>query len=231
MNEFSRTRYFSQDVDGQVIEAVKEFPNGLTVRENLHLESGAINAIPLELFVTKDTDQVLNMSVLNGNVSIANLQLDGYLDGVSVTQLDQESVKTSGEQYISANLQFNNNELEVQDLSVMNQLNDVKVVDMNRYEDVALNFENLRAENVEILGNLVADLSHFEPKAYEARRLSKSKNQTVLAPFYVDNCAIGTIDAVKMNERDYEELFGVDYLSGLVYEKISAGEIVIEGTF
>lgn len=59
---------------------------------NVILSSKLINGIPLDAFVTSNTEQTFNVKSLHGDFFFHNLLLDGLFNGVNVTELDMNSV-------------------------------------------------------------------------------------------------------------------------------------------
>lgn len=168
------------------------------------------------------------MTVLNGNVAIDNLELDGYLNGINITELDQETVKLTGEQYISATLNFNNNNIDVNDLNINQHLNGINVdYYVNNISNV-MHYDKIHVEDLEVSGNFEALSSNFDSKQYKNRRLSKSENQTISVPFHIENSNINVLKADYINDFPYRSLFNWDLIHSLIYAKIVNGSMYMD---
>lgn len=195
------------------------------------MKSSAINTIPLDTFITKDTEQQLNFGVLNGIVTVENLEMDGLFNGINVTKLDQESVKLNGEQYVSSNLHFNNN-LQVKELKIMETLNDIEMANYVLKTQILENtneIESIHVENLEIIGNLEATKINFDPRTYDERRLSKTKEQIIESPFTVNNGKIHHLRTKFVNNIPYTNIFGGKSVVDAIVAKINNRELPIHG--
>lgn len=215
-------------MNDQEIEGVKQFNNGITIRDDLKIKSETINSIPIDSFISKDTEQILNMSLLNGIVSIENLKLDGYLNGINITELDQETVKLTGEQYVSSKLIFND-QIESDHLTVMEHLNKINVDEyVNNVSEDVIQFDKLHVENLEIRGNFETIYTNFDPKDYNNRRLSKTQNQTIEVPIYIENSNIDVLHAENINDYSYKDLFTWDLIHQIIDSKVQNGTMYLD---
>ncbi|XP_050083609.1 uncharacterized protein LOC126570125 [Anopheles aquasalis] len=109
------------------INASKHYRN-LRFLEPIRVESNMLGEIHLDELLTKSTDQTLNVSMIVGNVFFNRVQTDGLFAGINVTDWDTNSIKTFGEQYTEATLDFcpGYSELHVNELEILESLNDVR---------------------------------------------------------------------------------------------------------
>jgi hypothetical protein len=187
------------DEEEPVIEAMKQFPEGFTVRKNLLISSNTINKVSLDSFVTKDTDQHLNLSTINGVVTFGSVDTEGFYNSVDVKKLDEELVKLDGEQYISSILNFEDM-IQVNRLEILNSINDI------RKDEVFYAHRNpesypIRYENIYVEGNVYGDIAGIDLKEFDRSRMSFSKNQVIETEFNisnlnVDNIVLGEVNGV-----------------------------------
>lgn len=94
------------DTDENVtLTGLKRFDT-IIFKNDLTITSGLINDRHLDEFVTSDTDQVLNISYIKGDLEFMDLKLGGLFGGVNVTELDRNTIKTNGDQYTEAELEY-----------------------------------------------------------------------------------------------------------------------------
>lgn len=110
------------------INSVKKFAS---VRApNIILTSDMVNGVKFSSFVTKDTEQTLNMTTLNANVRFEHLNIGGLINGINITEVDMNSIKLFGDQYTNAELIFEDGDylnIEAGQLEVLDTVNNISV--------------------------------------------------------------------------------------------------------
>lgn len=97
---------------------------------NIELKSKVVNGIPFSAFVTTDTEQSFNVNKLQANVTFKHLQLDGLFNFINATELDLNSIKLFGDQYVDAELIFENDDhlhIDANQIDVLETINDINV--------------------------------------------------------------------------------------------------------
>ncbi|XP_008192894.2 uncharacterized protein fs(1)N [Tribolium castaneum] len=195
------------------IEGLKTFPEGLTVRKNLIISSNSVTNVNLDSIVTKNTDQVLNLSVLDGIVTFGNVEIGGFYDSVNITKLDEDLVKLDGEQYISSTLIF-------EDELTVNKLEAEIVRRKDRF------FDALDVENCVVEGDFEGKIQGFDLEEFNQNRMSFTEDQTVEADFELGHSFVTSISVNKLNNVDCSE-FSSDSLQLKLVSKIVAGKVDI----
>ncbi|XP_044748261.1 uncharacterized protein LOC123309290 [Coccinella septempunctata] len=172
-----------KDEQNQTINSIKEFSEGLTIKDNLEITTKSINRIPLDQIVTKDTQQILNLPQLNGNVSIENVNTERMINGVNITKLDQESVKTFGEQFISSFLIFDE-DLVAENLEVKETLNEIPVENFyvttgDRIISQKPKFDQVEIENLSVSKNVEGAFTQMNLENFTKSRLTYSTPQNL----------------------------------------------------
>lgn len=200
----------------------------MTVRNNLQVESNIINNIHIDEIITKDTDQILNLQTLNGTVGFGNLNLGGLYGSKNVTKIDQESVKLSGEQYISSTLFFNNN-IEVDNLEITQTLNDLsseeylfKTGDRTIESDVE--FDKIVAENMTVENDMIGNITSMDLDKLRKTVLSYSSEQEITGNYTFTNASIVDMVVENINEVFFmnkfdKELLLKEFLQNLMNNK------------
>lgn len=216
-----------KDEDLTTIHAAKEFPNGLTVRGNLSIASKSINTIPLYKFIRKDSKQLLNIKEIEGNISIENLQLTGLVDGVNITKLDQDSVKISGDQYISSVLNFTSDiKAPILEAQTLNGKTDKDFLFLT--SDLShLKFQNMFVDNLKVDQDVEVDLENFNLKEYNSRRMSSSEEQAVTGRAVIKKVETGRIQAVTCNGVPFGEMVDLEEYSTKIVDKLLSGQLKI----
>lgn len=208
---------------------MKEFPNSLTVRD-LNITSNSISNINIDRFITKNTEQKFAMPRLHGAVTFEQLYITGEYNGVNVTKLDQDIVKTSGDQFISQ-LVFEK-DLFVEDLEISEKLNNIEVpryvfatgdLDLGAFAE----FLNISVESMTVGGNVNTFIENFDLQDFDQRRLSRSKNQDIEAPYKVKKVLAKHVNIQKVNGTAFEELFGLNAQKDKLIDLINSGAIKI----
>lgn len=162
-----------QDEEEVIIESIKHIPEGFSIKNNFVINSNMINDINLNSLVTKSTDQDLEIGVLPGIVHFENLEIDGLYNGVNITKLDEETVKLTGEQYISSTLIFRN-KLQVNNLQILETINNKTLDQLNSAKNT-FDLDKIKVETLEIRGNLRGHLNFNETTRNHTCELKKAK--------------------------------------------------------
>lgn len=216
------------------ITSIKEFEAGLTVEGDLQLESDTINGISLSSFVNKTSEQILNIEVLNGNVTFENLQISGYFGGSNITQLNEETVKISGNQFISSTLHFLDDLTVSGDFQIKDLLNDV-VPDSyvfstgDRFLSSLNKLERVQVDTLTVEGDLNGKVDNFDVEEFNKNRLSLTRDQKITGEYFVENLHLEDLEANKVNNYDFMELKKPEKLRELIENMIEANKIKIRG--
>lgn len=221
-----------QDDQSHTIDSIKEFPHGLTIRNNVKVTSNAINDVPLDAFVTKDTEQVFRHPLLLGSATFEHLHIKGLYDGINITKLDRETVKISGDQFVSSNLIFQDG-VSMIHINITEKLNDINI-DEYLFSNLDftigdIKFANMAVNKLYVQGSANLHMKDFDLDEFDRRRLSRTRNQTITAGYYAKNLQTKTMAAVYVNNIPYKDLFDVqDYLKSLA-PMVYFGKIRIKG--
>lgn len=189
------------------------------IAPNIKLTSNRVNGIRFDDFVTNDTDQTFNVNKIHGDVFFNQLKLDGLFNFINITELDENSIKLSGEQYTEAELIFkkgNALDIDVNQLEIIETINNMNVTDFigidenfELAEDVIL---NTITTNECIIGGEInsniggGSLNGWRLKELENSYLSKSKEQQINVPFYVHTAVVrGPFIANEINGYNFTE--------------------------
>lgn len=213
--------------------AQKNFPQGFKVKKNLEIGSNSINNISLDSIVTKDTDQILNITLLKGNVVIDNAEVEGKFNGENITQIEQDLVKLSGVQHVSSTFIFEE-DLEVENLEVTQTLNNMTLEDYLSTDDdeeidTDVKLKDIQVENVTIEGSFIGNISGFDIKDFSDKYLSYSKDQTIDKHYDIIYSTIDNLKAERINNEKYEDLFNHKKISEKMKEKLNSGQVVVTG--
>lgn len=214
------------------VDSVKEFPLGFSVANNLDIKYNAINNISLDSFVLRDTDEPLQIKKLKGSVIFNNLYLNGRYGGINVTKLDEDTVKTFGEQYLSSNLHFE--DLFITKLFINETLNDVPVenylfIDGDRVFEGTIEFESVVAQTARVLGKVEAPMKNFNIKTFDERRLSHTKEQLIVANYTIALAHAKRLVVSEINGIIFVDLFGKKITAKQLTELARKGGLKIKG--
>ncbi|RZC43199.1 uncharacterized protein BDFB_000451, partial [Asbolus verrucosus] len=207
-----------------VIEAMKQFPEGFTVRTNLLISSNSINDINLNSIVTKDTDQILNITTLRGIVNFGNIDTDGLYDSIDIRELDDTVVKLDGEQYISSTLVFEDN-IDVNELEIFETINDVsqdQFLNETRIEEIGESVENIIVE-----GSIFGDIDGFNLAEFDRRKLSFTKDQVIESNYNIEKSFMENMESVQINNVETYE-FSQDFLLENLKKELLAGKLEVK---
>lgn len=221
-----------QDEAEAEISARKEFPEGFTVKNNLEIRSNSINNINLDSIVTKDTDQVLNITLLKGNVIVDNAVVEGKFNGENVTQIDQDLVKLNGEQYVSSTLIFAE-ELTVENFEMTETLNDVKLEEYLSKDDEEIDpdmkFEDVEVEDLTVEGGFTGSIPQIDIKDFNEKYLSYSKDQVIDVHFDIVQSTVENLEVDNLNNEKYDEFFSKEKFLEKIVEMVNTGRVNIQG--
>lgn len=191
---------------------------------NIELTSKLVNGMLLDDFVTTDSDQTFHVNKLRGNIFFSNLKLGGLFNFINVTELDENTIKLSGEQFTEAELIFEGENggiaIDANALDILATINDLPVdkfigIDENfeLNEDVTL---NEFVANECVVGGMVnggagnAKINGWDVNALQKSYLSKSREQQMLEPFHVRTVILrGTFDANYVNNFDFQDALNI----------------------
>lgn len=205
------------DDDINVITAAKVFQN-LAVKGNLNITSNFINDVNLKDIMTTNTEQQVAIERLQGDISIANLKMDGLFDNVNPTLLETNSIRTFGDQFIETPLIVKGGRVGATSLDVKISLNDIPLESFC-YTDQAIDFPpNTRVEFLDLtVGNLKIDgdivgtgsLVNLNVQDFANNRLSKSLIQTLNVP-------------VEINTLTTRNVFNGATINGMSFDKFKS---------
>ncbi|XP_055643963.1 uncharacterized protein LOC129780074 isoform X2 [Toxorhynchites rutilus septentrionalis] len=197
--------------------ASAEFRGGLTLTSNM------INGHSLDEFVTRSTDQVLNISEISGDIFIQHLTIDGLFDGLNVTEMDLNSIKIFGDQYTGATLIFQNpsdspypdieaNELRIQ--KALNSKSRSEYMDIEQDELVftgEIDITDLEVEHLKLVNSAIdgpsKTIGNVHLPTFDELRFSLTRPQDITAPFYIEQLIVAKqIEAAYVNGQDLSGL-------------------------
>ncbi|ETN58016.1 hypothetical protein AND_010397 [Anopheles darlingi] len=215
------------------INASKHYRN-LRFLEPIQVESNMLGEIHLDELLTKSTDQTLNVSMIVGNVFFNRVQTDGLFAGINVTDWDMGSIKTFGEQYTEATLNFcpGYSELYVNELEILETLNgvrydgyysvdeEIEIKDQTVYLN-ALYSDTLKLTNSSIDGPSKL-LNGVHLPTFDAHRFSLSRPQRFDHDVFIDTLYIDQSLAtqfyngydVREFQQNVETYLNDDYMLG-----------------
>lgn len=224
-----------------VISSRKTFQN-ISFKGGLFVTSNLVNGIDLDTFLTKSSEQTLDISQINGNVTFDNLEIDGVFNGVNITELDLNSIKVLGDQFTEAELIFNNPEedqlidFKANELRIAQIYNSFKADDLilitNDFElrsDVF--FKDVLIDHLELKQDLTGGgvLNNINLENFDRTRFSLSQPQEITGAFHFKSGRIlGNLDVKKIN--DVEMTNFLENYSNItnIQNRILNGDISIE---
>lgn len=218
-----------------IITSIKEFPKGLTIENDTEIDFNEINGISIDSFVHRYSDQQpVKINILNGNVTFKNLYVAGLFGGVNITRLNEETVKLSGEQFISSTLNFLD-EVEVTgDFKIKELLNDIapdryvyKTGDRNL--PFVNSLEDVKVDMLIVEGDFKGKISNFNIDGFDERRLSLSKEQRITEKYFLKNLQVERLNASKINNFNYRDLTDSRRYHQLLLNRILDNKIAIKG--
>lgn len=230
------------------VNAFKSFRN--LSAPNIIVPSGLIEDIPLNDFVTQDTEQTFKITKIHGYCYFSNLRLGGLFNFINVTELERDSIKLFGEQYTEATLIFQRDNLPIgivaDELQIIESINDLPVtefigIDENLELFETILFNSILANECKIGGNVIgsvepATVNGWPLKILNEAHLSRNKTQIVDAPFHVRSAIIrGKFDANIVNGYDFQQAL-VNLMQRktneelLAADKVDIGELRVNGS-
>ncbi len=183
------------DHEENVIRAPKVFKN-LEITKNTNIVSNFINNINLKSIMTTHGEQEVSIEKFLGDVWIKNLRLLGLFDSVNATELEMNSVRTFGDQFIGTPLLFvDGGKIGADSVFIEKSLNEIPVenfiyldqgveLPQNAQVEVPdLSIENLRV-NEDIVGS--GSLANMNLHDLRKNHVSKSHEQTMNVPVEID---------------------------------------------
>lgn len=223
--------FISNDCNGAVLDdlfsdvvyksnpksTITSFKSFDSVESTIELTSNLLNNIPVDHYMTTDTTQDIHFDRFIGNVMIRELYTDGLFNFINVTELDQNSIKVTGEQFTEAELIFESSD----------EINfDADTVEIQRsFNGLTQNDLIGVHESVEINGNVVVNsalindlvisgevngngmLNEINLGEFDTNRFSRTRTQDITSMFYIENVEItNDIDSNYANGMDIADL-------------------------
>lgn len=198
--EGALSRVLYNSAENPVVTSLKRF-NSLD--GPIIATSGLINRKSIEQYFTTTTNQQFPLPSLCGNIIFRNLNLRGLFDFINVTELEQNVIKLSGEQYTEVNVAFeglNGNPITIyaNELQVLKTINDIDVhgfVATDESAEVHGNFvvEDLKVAEVILNGELIQKgqtLNGWNLDEFENLALIQGKHQRIQQPVYIKTAKI-----------------------------------------
>lgn len=182
------------ELDAVAINSQKTFIN-LQVDEDIGISSNFINDMNIDNIMTTNEDQVVSFGEISGNVIITDLKLNGLFDGINATELEMNSVRTFGDQYIQTSILISSPlYIDAKSIEIKNFLNKIPVDEyffitekIQFPRNMQINFNEVNVKNFkangEILGNGI--LSNLNSNELQQYHLSKSTPQNIQVPVEV----------------------------------------------
>ncbi|KAF5302872.1 hypothetical protein FQA39_LY02052 [Lamprigera yunnana] len=221
------------------IASIKNFSKGFSVSNGMKITSGLINDIPVESFMTKNTDQEIVLKTLNGRVIFENIVLHGLYSKINITKLEEETVKLSGNQFVPGTLVFiNSNEsmvdLSANEMEILDSLNGFSSTDFfNKNDNIKIPngsfiMEKLRATNVVVEGNIEGQFADFSVAEFDAKRLSVTRPQEVTAQYTVKSLYSENFHAEIINGEVFQKVFDHKYFTNEILNSLIDGKLKIK---
>ncbi|KAK5643724.1 hypothetical protein RI129_007569 [Pyrocoelia pectoralis] len=219
-----------------LISSAKNFSRGLFVTNGITTASQQINSIPLSSIITTNTAQTITMKTLNGAVVFQNLLVQGLYGDINITKLDQETVKLSGDQFLSSTLTFVNNgamvDLTATKMEISDTLNEFPVnnyyYDSDGSADMDINLIDLskvQARKIIIEGNLLGSIDNFSLQEFDEKRLSATRRQQITAKYTIRNLDVENLNAKRVNGELFRKLFDHHYYLDHISNSFTAGDL------
>lgn len=191
--------YENSEGEDLIISAVKTFKN-LEVQENVDIKSGYLNDINLDNVMLTNVEQTVDLKgPMNGDIIFENLKVSGLYDGINATELEQNAIRTFGDQFTESELVFvdkSHFHATGSFVRIERTLNGIPVEEF--LDQDTENIEMLAGEvqfNELIVDNLIANddvvgpgaLNNVNLKELEVVHLSKSQPQIINVPVRIKN--------------------------------------------
>lgn len=190
---------------------------------NIKIRTNLLNDIPLDSYVTNNTEQTFAVNQLDADVLINRLEIDGLVNFINITELDMNSIKLSGDQFTNAELTFVGNEefqLNASQIIVQETINGIDVNDFISIDGSFELFGDVQAETIdvqhctvegEIVGNAQnVTVNGFNITSLQASYLSRTKPQQFFTPVTIETAVIrGGFLTNDINGFDYMEAINI----------------------
>ncbi|KAL1489956.1 hypothetical protein ABEB36_013879 [Hypothenemus hampei] len=185
--------YLLKSDENITITALKNFPNGITIKDNLHVISNKINEIKLESFITKDTSQDLHINAINGNVNFDNLMVKGLINGYNISKLNDTLVRIDRPETFNNTITFIEpvKDLAAQELAINAENILMSVVDMDK---------------VTVKGNLNGEISSLN---LMKNMMNYINDQTIQQPYIVGALKCNHIEIENINGLPVNKVFSM----------------------
>lgn len=232
--------------DNREITALKRFR---TIEGPIIATSELINHKGINQYFTTNTFQQFNMPSFCGNIIFQNLHVGGLFDFINITELEQNTIKLSGEQYTEMNIAFQGADgapikIYANQLQVMQTINNIDVQGFKTINDnfeIPKNFivDNLDATKVILDGELWQNgqtLFGWNLIEFESLALMQKKNQRIQQPVYIKkaiikkNKGVNQINGYALTnilERLASDKSNHDYM---IDPKVHVERMVVEGS-
>lgn len=225
--------YINNDCHGIIIDTIlsdvvyksnpefecKSFKTFETIKAECHLTSNLINGIEIDKFLTLNTPQKVFIDNLLGNIVISHMYLDGLFDGINITEIDQNAIKLSGEQFTGAEISFVNSgsdalDCDIENIEIVKTFNGLRLDDFILIEDDLKLFgkvvvNNFHAKRLTVSGEIKGKslINKLDVKELDAVRFSRSKKQEISNPCHIEYAIVdGNFDADLINGYDVKKL-------------------------
>lgn len=191
--------YENSEGEDLFISAVKTFKN-LEVQGNVEIKSGYLNDINLDNVMLTNVEQTIDLKgPMNGDIIFENLKVSGVYDGINATELEQNAIRTFGDQFTESELVFvdkSHFHATGSFVRIENTLNGIPVEefldqDTENIEMMAgeVQFNDLIVDNLIANGDVVGPgaLNNVNLKELEVVHLSKSQPQIINVPVRIKN--------------------------------------------
>lgn len=233
--------YETQDESAVVIAAPKIFTD-LEVQGNVNISNNFINDLSLDKVVMTEGDQDLLLNELQGKVYFSNLKTSGFFDGINATELERNSVRTFGEQFIETPLFIIDGRVGAQSAEVKESLNLIPVGDFLSIDQpldfsafTAVNFAELEVRDLHLSSADTVGtgrLSSLNLTDISSNYLSKSRKQRIVSPVNITSLITnGTFASKTINNMEFDVF--VNYMRGIKNFKnlILSGEQKLDNLF
>lgn len=209
-NILSDVVYETNDETEVIITAPKTFID-LEVKGDVAIANNFISDRSLDNILMTDRDQIVNFNTLHGDVFFSNLKLSGLFDGINATELEHNSVRTFGDQFIETLLIISDgHRVSAGSTDVKNSLNLVSTSDLLFIDQpmslTSAVFNELQVENLKLQGNIDGPGTFPTLNVTDLAKnfLSKSRKQKIFVPVRVKSLATnGTFSAKSINAIDF----------------------------
>lgn len=206
--------YESPDEPEVVITGPKTFTD-LTVVGDVVIANNFINDVNLDNIMMTDRDQVASFDSIGGDIFFTNLKILGLFDGINATELERNSFRTFGDQFIETPLIISeSNQAGATSVEIKESLNGVAAknylfidqpINLAAVKDVI--FNDLHVENLKVKGDIAGPgaLENFNVADFTSSYLSKSQKQKISVPVNIKTLTTnGTFDSEMINGIEFK---------------------------